>query len=67
MATGKVKFFSSHRGYGFIYPDEGGDEVFVHVRALEKAGIRELKPGQKLRYDMVMAKGKESAGNLQIL
>jgi len=51
MNTGTVKFFSSQRGYGFICPDNGGNDVFVHVSALQRAGMRALEEGQKVSYD----------------
>lgn len=67
MATGKVKWFNPAKGYGFITPMEGGPDVFVHISAVEKAGLSTLPEGQKVSYDMVSSRGKESAGNLQIL
>ena len=65
MATGIVKFFNSQRGFGFIQPDDGGKDVFVHTSAVERAGMRSLNEGQKLRYDVVSERGKLSAANLQ--
>lgn len=67
MATGIVKWFNPNKGYGFIQPDNGGADVFVHVSAVEKAGLNSLGEGQKVSYDMLSQKGKQSAGNLQIL
>lgn len=65
MATGTVKFFNSQRGFGFIQPDEGGKDVFVHISAVERAGMRSLNEGQKVRYDVVSERGKLAAANLQ--
>ncbi|MGA2792694.1 MAG: cold-shock protein [Roseiarcus sp.] len=67
MATGTVKWFNATKGYGFIQPDDGGKDVFVHISAVEQAGLRELNEGQKVSYDIVADKrtGKSSAGNLR--
>lgn len=67
MATGTVKFFNSTKGFGFISPDAGGDDVFVHISAVERAGMRTLMEGQKISFDTVMdpRKGKSAADNLQ--
>lgn len=65
MATGTVKWFNPTKGYGFIQPDEGGKDVFVHITAVEKSGIGNLTEGQKIEYDVVADKGKESAQNLR--
>ena len=67
MATGTVKWFNATKGYGFIQPDDGGKDVFVHISAVEQAGMRELNEGQKVSYDIVADKrtGKSSAGNLR--
>lgn len=67
MATGIVKWFNPNKGYGFIQPDNGGSDVFVHISAVEKAGLNSLGEGQKVSYDMLSQKGKQSAGNLQLL
>ena len=67
MATGTVKFFNSQRGFGFIQPDDGGKDVFVHISAVERAGMRSLNEGQKLKYDVVSERGKSAAANLQNL
>ena len=67
MVTGTVKFFNTSKGYGFIQPEEGGTDVFVHVTALDKAGIGTLKEGQRVQFDVVKGQnGKEAADNLSI-
>lgn len=65
MATGTVKFFNTQRGFGFIQPDDGSRDVFVHVSAVERAGMRTLVEGQKVSYDIVTERGKQAASNLQ--
>jgi cold shock protein len=67
MATGTVKWFNSTKGYGFIQPDDGGKDVFVHISAVERAGLRDLAEGQKVVYEIVADKrtGKSAAGNLR--
>ncbi|MEX0753215.1 MAG: cold-shock protein [Xanthobacteraceae bacterium] len=65
MATGTVKFFNSQKGFGFIQPDDGGKDVFVHISAVERAGMSGLNEGQKLSYDVVSERGKTAAANLQ--
>ncbi len=67
MATDTVKWFNSDKGYGFIQPDASGPDVFVHISAVEQAGLRSLNEGQKLLYEVVADKrsGKASAGNLR--
>src|SRR6202035_4277936 len=65
MATGTVKFFNSQKGFGFIQPDDGGKDVFVHISAVERAGMSNLNEGQKLTYDVVSERGKLAAANLQ--
>ena len=64
--TGKVKWFNSQKGYGFIQPDGGGKDVFVHISAVEKIGLRGLNEGQKIQYEIVANRGKESAENLKV-
>ena len=65
MATGTVKFFNSQKGFGFIQPSDGSKDVFVHISAVERAGMRTLVEGQKVSYDAVTERGKQAAGNLQ--
>lgn len=69
MSTGTVKFFNATKGFGFITPDEGGPDVFVHISAVERAGLRTLVDGQKVSFDSVLdqRKGKSAAENLQAL
>ena len=67
MATGQVKWFNTTKGFGFIQPSEGGPDVFVHITALEAAGITNLKEGQRVSFDVAMNKGKTSAANLKII
>ena len=65
MATGIVKFFNTTKGFGFISPSNGGKDVFVHISAVERAGMATLREGQKVSYDVVSERGKEAASNLQ--
>ncbi len=67
MNTGTVKWFNDQKGYGFIQPDQGGKDVFVHISAVERAGLRGLVEGQKVSYELQTDRrtGKTSAGNLQ--
>ena len=67
MATCTVKWFNGTKGFGFIQPDEGGADVFVHISAVERAGLRGLNEGQKINYELEQDKrsGKMSAGTLQ--
>jgi cold shock protein len=68
MATGVVKWFNGQKGYGFIAPDDGGSDVFVHVSAVERAGLPGLRDGQKISYDVETdpRKGKPAAVNLKL-
>ena len=67
MATGTVKWFNDQKGYGFVQPDDGSKDVFVHISAVEGAGLRTLKEGQKISFEVVTDQrtGKTSAGNLK--
>ncbi|MEW6392281.1 MULTISPECIES: cold-shock protein [unclassified Caulobacter] len=67
MATGTVKWFNSAKGFGFIQPDNGGQDIFVHISAVERAGMNGLNEGQKLSYEPEVDRrsGKTSAGQLQ--
>jgi CspA family cold shock protein len=67
MATGTVKWFNGTKGYGFIQPEAGGADVFVHISAVERAGLRDLREGQKLSYELATEKGKTSAANLKVI
>ena len=69
MTTGTVKWFNSQKGFGFIQPDDGGADVFVHISAVERAGLPGLNDGQKVSYELMADKrsGKSSAENLQAL
>lgn len=67
MATGVVKWFNPTKGFGFIQPDQGGSDVFVHISALERAGLTTLNEGQKLSYELATNKGRTSAANLKLL
>jgi CspA family cold shock protein len=67
MARGTVKWFNSTKGYGFIAPDDGSKDVFVHISALEKAGLRQLNDGQKVSYELTTSKGKTSADQIRLV
>jgi cold shock protein len=69
MATGTVKFFNSTKGFGFIAPDDGGKDVFVHIRAVEASGLTTLSDGQKVEFEVATDKrtGKSAAANLKAL
>jgi CspA family cold shock protein len=67
MATGIVKWFNPTKGFGFIQPDQGGSDVFVHISALERAGLSTLNEGQKVSYELATNKGKTSAANLKLV
>ena len=68
MLNGTVKWFNTQKGYGFVQPDAGGPDVFVHITAVQRAGLRELREGDKLTYELITDRrtGKTSAGNLQL-
>ncbi len=67
MATGTVKWFNPTKGYGFITPDEGEGDVFVHISAVEKAGLRGLDEGQKISFEVEENRGKEAAAQLELV
>ena len=67
MATGTVKWFNTTKGYGFIAPDEGGNDVFVHITALESAGLRSLNEGQKVSYEIATNKGRQAAADIKLV
>ncbi len=69
MQNGTVKWFNTQKGYGFIQPDDGGNDVFVHISAVERAGMRQLDDGQKIAFEVVADQrtGRSSADNLQAL
>ena len=68
MATGTVKWFNSEKGFGFIAPDEGGKDVFVHITALRAAGLETLQDDQKVNFEMESGRdGRSSAGNIELL
>jgi len=67
MASGKVKWFNAQKGFGFIQPDDGGKDVFVHISAVERAGIGSLNEGQAVSYDVQQDRGKAAAANLKLI
>jgi CspA family cold shock protein len=67
MSTGTVKWFNSAKGFGFIQPEDGGKDVFVHVSAVERAGLRGLNEGQKIEYELQDERGRTAAVNLKPL
>lgn len=66
MASGTVKWFNATKGYGFITPDEGGKDVFVHITAVQAAGLQGLDDGQRVSYELATERGKTSAANLKV-
>lgn len=67
MATGTVKWFNANKGFGFIMPDAGGSDVFVHITAVQEAGLRGLDENQKVSYELATNKGKVSATQLKVI
>jgi CspA family cold shock protein len=69
MASGTVKWFNAQKGFGFIAPDDGGSDAFVHISAVERAGLHDLREGQKVGYELVPDRksGKMSADNLKVM
>lgn len=65
MAIGTVKFFDTTKGFGFIQPDDGSKDIFVHISAVERAGMHSLQNGQKVMYDVLTDRGKAAAANLR--
>ncbi|MGI9331519.1 MAG: cold-shock protein [Gammaproteobacteria bacterium] len=65
MATGTVKFFDTKKGFGFIQPESGEKDVFVHISAVEQAGLGTLTEGQRVEFDVVEERGRSAAGNLK--
>ena len=66
VASGTVKWFNPSKGFGFIQPQDGGKDVFVHISAVERAGLSTLNEGQQLEYEIITDRGKQSAGNLKV-
>ncbi len=67
MATGTVKWFNMEKGYGFITPQEGGKDVFLHITAVQAAGLKSLTEGDKVSYDIITERGKQAASNIKKL
>lgn len=65
MAKGTVKWFNPQKGFGFIQPEDGGKDIFVHISAVEAAGLRTLNEGQVIEFELLMDRGKSAAGNLK--
>ncbi len=65
MATGTVKWFNAQKGFGFIQPEGGGNDVFVHISAVQKAGLQTLNENQRVSYEVVTERGKQAAANLK--
>lgn len=67
MSTGTVKWFNGQKGFGFIVPDDGGKDVFVHISAVERSGFKTLNEGQKVSYELETNRGKTAAVNIQLV
>ncbi len=67
MATGTVKWFNNRKGYGFIAPDEGGSDIFVHISAVQAAGLRTLKENARVEYELLTERERTVAGNLKLI
>jgi CspA family cold shock protein len=67
MAQGTVKWFNMQKGFGFIEPSDGSKDVFVHISAVQRAGLTSLNEGQKVKYEIVTERGKQAAGNLSVV
>ena len=65
MTEGTVKFFNTTKGYGFIAPNDGGKDAFVHISAVERSGLSTLNEGQRVSYEVITERGKQAASNLQ--
>ncbi len=65
MATGTVKWFNAQKGFGFIQPEDGGKDVFVHITAVQTAGLQSLNENQRVTYEVVTERGKQAAANLK--
>jgi CspA family cold shock protein len=66
LATGTVKWFNAQKGYGFIQPENGGKDVFVHISAVERAGLGTLNEGQKVKFEVARERGRDAAANLSL-
>ncbi len=66
MAEGTIKWFNAQKGFGFIEPSSGGKDVFLHISAVERAGLSTVNEGQKVTYDVVNERGKDAAANLKV-
>ncbi|WP_417820917.1 cold-shock protein [Terasakiella sp.] len=67
MANGTVKWFNATKGYGFIEPEQGGKDVFVHISALHESGIQQLNDGQKVSFEISVSRGKEAAADIKLV
>jgi CspA family cold shock protein len=66
MATGTVKWFNAQKGFGFIQPEDGGKDVFLHITAVQAAGLNSVDEGQRVTYEVVTERGKQAAANLRL-